>query len=178
MTPGVSPTKASSKDSLASGTLRIVIPASDQDTSEDEMGVSASPPQLPGPQGLAADLLTEAVTAAVIHRHLVEDEAAVSSPHSQGYGPSGQQSSRVDQGPGPQGAGHQEPEGPVEANHMGARPRAGQKAIAPVETHTWEEVESVVWQSAQGTADWAIGYALTILDKVWTDVEEWFRFQT
>ncbi len=178
MTPGVSPTKASSKDSLASGTLQIVIPVSDEDTSGDEMGVSASPPRLPGSQGLAADLLTEAVTAAVIHRQQVEDEAAASSPHSQDEGPSGQQSSRVDQGPGPQRASHPGPEGPVEANPMGARPRAGQKAIAPVKTHAWEEGESAVWQSTQGTADGAIGYALAILDKIRTDLEERFHFQT
>ncbi len=169
-TPGISSTKASSKDSLTSNTLRIVIPAGDPDTSEDEMGVSASPPRLPGSQGPAANLLTEAVTAAIIHQQQVEDEAAGSSPHSQGYRPAGQRSS--------QETSHQEPEGPVEADPMGARPRAGQKTITPMETHTWEEVESAVWQSAQGTADGAIGYALAILDKVRTDIEERFCFQT
>ena len=47
-----------------------------------------------------------------------------------------------------------------------------------METHTWEEMESAVWQSARGTSDWAMGYALAILDRIRTDVEERFRFQT
>ncbi len=175
-TPGVSPTRASSKDTLASGTLWIVIPASDVDTSGDEMGVSASPPRLPGSQGLATDLLTDAVTAAVIHRQQVEDEAAASSSHSQEEGLSGQQSSRADLGP--RRTDHSGSEEPAGTNPTGARPRVGQKAIAPVETHTSEEVEGAVWQSARGTSDGAIGYALAILDRIRTDVEDRFRFQT
>ena len=50
--------------------------------------------------------------------------------------------------------------------------------MVPVETHTWEEVEGAVWQSIRGTSDGAIGYALAILDRIRTDVEEQFQFQT
>ncbi len=58
MTRSVSPIRVSSTETLASGTLQIVIPDSDVDGSEDGMRVSA----------LATDPMTDAVTAAVIHR--------------------------------------------------------------------------------------------------------------
>ncbi len=61
---------------------------------------------------------------------------------------------------------------------VGAGAQKGQSAIAPVETHSWEEMEGAVWQGARGTADGAMGYALTILDRMRTDVEERFRAQT
>ncbi len=61
---------------------------------------------------------------------------------------------------------------------MGARPQAGQNAVVPVETHPWEEVEGAVWQSVRGTSEGAIGYALAVLDRIQTDVEERFQFQT
>ena len=58
VTRSVSPIRVSSTETLASGTLQIVIPDSDVDGSEDGMRVSA----------LATDPMTDAVTAAVIHR--------------------------------------------------------------------------------------------------------------
>ncbi len=50
--------------------------------------------------------------------------------------------------------------------------------MVPVKTHTWEEVEGAVWQSVRGTSEEALGYALTILDQIWTYVEERFHAQT
>ncbi len=47
-----------------------------------------------------------------------------------------------------------------------------------VETHTWEEVEGAIWQSVRRTSEGAMGYALAVLDRIRTDVEEQFRFQT
>ncbi len=47
-----------------------------------------------------------------------------------------------------------------------------------METHTWEEMEGAVRQGARGTADGAMGYALTVLDRMRPDVEERFRAQT
>ena len=47
-----------------------------------------------------------------------------------------------------------------------------------VETHTWEEMEGAVRQGARGTAEGTIGYALTVLDQMRTDMEERFRAQT
>ncbi len=79
----VSITKTSSRETLASGTLRIVILTSGTDSSEEEMDVPTSPPRLPGPRGLAIDPLTDAVTISVLHRQQVEDEAAASSSRSQ-----------------------------------------------------------------------------------------------
>ncbi len=76
----VSVTTVSSRETLASGTVRIVIPTSGADSSEEEMDVPASPSRLPGRQGLPNNLLTEAVTT-VLHRQRVEDEAATSSSH-------------------------------------------------------------------------------------------------
>ena len=83
VTRSVSVTKTSSRETLASGTLQIVIPTSGTDSSEEEMDVPTSPPRLPGPQGLSTDPLTDTVTTSVIHRQQVEDEAAASSSRSQ-----------------------------------------------------------------------------------------------
>ncbi len=41
-----------------------------------------------------------------------------------------------------------------------------------METHTWEEMEGAVRQGACETAEGTMGYALTILDQMRTDVEE------
>ncbi len=172
----VSVRKTSSWETLASGTLRIVIPTSGTDRSEEEMDVPTSPPRLPGPQGLSTDPLTDAVTTSVLHRQQVEDEAAASSSHGQ----EGKLSKGTDpwgkQDPGKTGC----PESEKSAGNdpVGAGARRGQNAIAPVETHTWEEMEGAVWQGARGTADGAMGYALTVLDRMQTNVEERFRTQT
>ncbi len=47
----VSITTISSRETLTSGTLRIVIPTSGTDSSEEELDVPASPSRLPGHQG-------------------------------------------------------------------------------------------------------------------------------
>ncbi len=83
VTHSISPTKVSSRETLASGTLQIVIPASDVDSSGDGMEVSTSPLRLPNSQELATDPMTEAVTTAVLHRQRAEDQAAASSSCSQ-----------------------------------------------------------------------------------------------
>ncbi len=88
----VSPVKVNSGGTLASGTLQIVIPTNGANSTEDEMGVSASPPRLPSSQGLATGSMTSAVTTSVIYRQRVEDEAPASSSHSQDDRLSGQQS--------------------------------------------------------------------------------------
>ncbi len=67
-----------------------------------------------------------------------------------------------------------ESEEPAETNPTGVKPRVGQNVIVPVETHTWEEMEGAVWQIARGTSDGAMGYALAILDRIRTNVEERF----
>ncbi len=113
--------------------------------------------------------MTNAVTSSVIYCQLVEDEAAASSSHNQ--------EDRISERPGPPTTGCQEPKGRVESDSTGARPRVEQSAVVPVETHTWEEVEGAVWQSVRGTSEGAMGYALAILDRIWTNVEERFRFQ-
>ncbi len=77
----VSVTTISSRETLASGTLWIVIPTSEVDSSEREMDVPASPSRLPGHQELPNYLLTEAVTTSVLHCQRVEDEAETSSSH-------------------------------------------------------------------------------------------------
>ncbi len=64
-------------------------------------------------------------------------------------------------------------EGPV-----GTGARKGQGAVKPVETHTWEEMEGAMRQGARGTAEGTMGYTLTVLDQMRTDVEEQFRAQT
>ncbi len=122
--------------------------------------------------------MTDALTTAVIHRQRAEDEAAASSSHSQEGRLSGRQSPRAGQGLGPLRTGCPESEEPAGTDPTGVRPRVGQNAIVPVETHTWEEVEGAVWQSARGMSDRAMGYALAVLDRFRTDVEERFRFQT
>ncbi len=71
------------REMLTSGALQIVIPTSRTDSSGEEMEVPASPPRIPGPPDLSNDLLTEAVTTAVLHRQQVEDKAAASSSSSQ-----------------------------------------------------------------------------------------------
>ncbi len=178
VTRSVSLMRVSSRETLASGTLRIVIPDSDVDGSEDEMRVSASPPRLPSSQDLTTVPMTDAVTTAVIHCQRAEDEAAASSSHSQEGKLPVRQSPRAGQDLGPLRTGAPESGEAAGNDPGGARPRRGQNAVAPVETHTWEEVEGAVWQSARGTSDGAIGYALAVLDRMQTEVEEGFRFQT
>ncbi len=178
VTRSVSSTRVSSRETLASSTLRIVIPASDVDSSEDEMGVSASPPQLPSSQALTTNPMTNAVTTAVLHHQGAEDIAAASSSHSQEGKLSVRQSPRAGQDLGPLRTGCPESEEAAGNDPVGAGPRRGQNAIVPVKTHTWEEVEGAVWQSARETSDGAMGYALAILDRIRTDVEERFQFQT
>ncbi len=78
----------------------------------------------------------------------------------------------------PRKAGCPESEESAGSDPVRAGARKGQSAIAQVETHTWEEMEGAVWQGARGTADGAMGYALTVLDRMRTDVEERFRAQT
>ncbi len=153
-------TKASSRETLASGTLQIVIPTSGTDNSEDETVVPATPPLHSSSRGLDPEAMTDAVTTSVIHRQRVENEAAASSSHSQEGQLSGRQT-------------------PAAGNDLvGAGPQRGQNSIIPVETHTWEEVESAVWQSARGTSNGAMGYALAILDQMRTNVEDRYRAQT
>ncbi len=53
------------------------------------MEVPAPPPRIPGSQDLSNDLLTEAVTTAILHRQPMEDEAAASSSSRQERRPSG-----------------------------------------------------------------------------------------
>ena len=178
VTHSVSPTRVSSRETLASGTLQIVIPASDVDSLEDEMEVSASPPRLPNDQGSTTDLMTEAVTTAVLHRQRAEDQAASSSSCSQEGKVTIRPSPGTGQGLGPLKNGFPESEKSAETSSTGTKPQVGQNAIVPVETHTWEEMEGAVWQGARATADGAMGYALTVLDRMRTDVEERFRAQT
>ena len=163
----------SSRETLTSGALQIVIPTSGTDSSEEEMEVPASPPRIPGPQDWSNDLLTEVVTTAVLHRQQLEDEASASSSSGQ---------KRKLQAPvtnqDPRRAGCSELEESTGSNHVGTGARKGQGTVKPVETHTWEEMEGAVRQGDRGTAEGTMGYALTILDQMWTDVEEWFRAQT
>ncbi len=79
----VSVTKTSSRETLASGTLQIVILMNGTDSLKEQMDVPTSPPRLPGPRGLSTNPLTAAVTTSVIHHQQVEDEAAASSSRSQ-----------------------------------------------------------------------------------------------
>ena len=159
----------SSRDTHAEGTLQIVIPISGTDSSEEEMEVPAPPLRVAGSQGSPNDLLTEAVTTAVLHRQQVEDEVAASSSSGQEKAlpaPATKQDPRRELGEsigsGPVGAG---------ANKEQGTPK-------PVETHTWEEMEGAVRQGARGTVEGTMGYALTILDQMRTDMEERFRAQT
>ncbi len=136
------------------------------------MDVSASPPWLQNSRD--TNSMTNAVITSVIHRQRAEDEAAASSTHSQEDKLPGRQSPESGQGLGPLRTGSQESEEAVGNDSAGAGPRIGQNAVVPVETHTWEEVEGAVWQSIRGTSDGAMGYALAILDRIRTDVEERF----
>ncbi len=138
------------------------------------MGVSASPLRLPSSQGLDTGSMTSAVTTSVIYRQRVEDEAAASSSHIQEDRLSGRQSPGSGQGLGPLRTGCQESEETVVNDSAGAGPRIGQNAVVPVETHTWEEVEGAVWQSVRGTSEGAMWYALAILDRIRTDMEQRF----
>ncbi len=168
----VSVLTVSSRETITSGALQIVIPTSGTDSSREEMEVPASPPRNPGPQNVSNDFLTEAVTTAVLHRQQVEDEAAASSS-------SGQE--RKLQAPvtkqDPQRAGCPELEESTGSTHVGTGARKGQSTVKPVQTHTWEEMEGAVRQGARGTAEGTMGYALTVLDQMRTDVEERFRAQ-
>ncbi len=131
----VSVTKASSRETLASGTLQIVILTSGTNSSEDDMDVPTSPPRRSSSRDLDPEAMTDAVTTSVLQRQRVENEAAASSSCS----PEGQLS---------------EWQPPMAGNDLvGAGPQRGQSAIVPVETYTWEEVEGAVWQSARGTSD-------------------------
>ncbi len=157
VTRSVSPTKTSYLGTLASGTLRIVIPASDADSTGDEMSVSASPPRLPNSQDLATDSMTDAVTTSAIHHQQAEDEAAAFSAHSQDDRLSGRQSPGLGRGLGSLRTSCQKPEESVENDSGGARPRVEQSAVVPVETHTWEEVEGAVWQKCRRDFRWSHG---------------------
>ncbi len=166
----------SSRETLTSGALQIIILTNGTDSSEEEMEVPASPPRIPGPQDLSNNLLTEAVTTAILHRQQVEDEAAASSSSGQERELSGRQAHVKKQDP--RRAGCSELEEPTGSNPAGTGARKGQGAIKPVETHTWEEMEGAVRQGARGTAEGTMGYALTVLDQMRTDVEERFQAQT
>ncbi len=140
------------------------------------MDVPASPSRLPGHQGLSNNSLTDAVTTSVLHRQQVEDEAVASSSHGQEGKLSGRQTLAEKQHPGKTGCPASEKS--AGNDPVGAGARRGQNTIASVETHTWEEMEGAVWQGARGTVDGTMGYALTVLDQMRTDVEERFRAQT
>ncbi len=132
------------------------------------MEVPASPPRIAGPPDLSNDLLTEAVTTAVLHRQQVEDEAAASSS-------SGQEKKLQAL------ATKQDPcfklGEPTGSDPVGTGARKEQGTAKPVETHTWEEMEGAVRQGVHGTAEGTMGYALTVLDQMRTDMEERFRDQ-
>ncbi len=145
VTHSISPIQVSSRETLASGTLRIVIPASDVDSSEDEMRVSTSPLQLPSSQELTTDPMTDAVSIAVLHRQRAENQAAASSSRSQEGKVTVRQSPGTGQGLGPLKTGCPESEEPAETDPTGTRTWVEQNAIVPVEIHTWEEVEGAVW---------------------------------
>ena len=162
-----------SRDTHTSGALQIVIPVSGTDSSEEEMEVPAPPPQVAGPLDSSNDLLTEAVTMAVLHRQRVEDEAAASSS-------SGQDKTLQAPAPkqNPRWAGCSKLGEPTGSGPVGAGARRGPGTARLVETHTWEVMEGAVRQGARGTAEGTIGYALTVLDQMRTDMEERFRIQT
>ncbi len=164
--------KVGSCDTHTSGALQIVIPVSGADSSEEEIEVPAPPPQVAGPPDSSNDLLTEAVTTAVLHHQQVEDEAAASSS-------SGQE--KTLQAPAtkqdPQRAGCSRLGEPTGSGHVGVGARKGPGTARPVETHTWEEMQGAVRQGARGTAEGTIGYALTVLDQMRTDMEERFQAQ-
>ena len=120
--------------------------------------------------------MTEAVTTAVLHRQQVEDEVAASSSSGQERKLSGRQAYVTKQDP--RRAGCSELEESTGSNPVGTGARKGQGAVKPVETHTWEEMEGAVRQGARGTAEGTMGYALTVVDQMQTDVEERFRTQT
>ncbi len=174
VTHSVSLTKVSSRETLASGTLQIVIPASDVGSLEDEMEVSASPPRLPNVQGSTNDLMNEAVTTAVLHRQQAEDQAAASSPCSQEGKVTIRPSLGTGQDLGPLETICPESGKSAETNSTGTKHRVGQNALVPVETHTWEEMDGAVWQGARGTLGGAMGYTLAVLDQMQTDVAERF----
>ena len=137
------------------------------------MEVPAPPSRIAGPPDSSHDHLTEAVTTAVLHRQQMEDEAAASSS-------SGQEkrlqnpATRLD----PRRAGCSELGEPTGSGPVETGPQKGQGAAKPVETHTWEEMEGAVRQGARGTAEGTMGYALTILDQMRTDMEEQFQART
>ena len=78
----------------------------------------------------------------------------------------------------PRRAGCPELEESTGSDSVGAGAGKGPGAVKPVETHTWEEMEGAVRQGARGTAEGTMGYALTVLDQMRTDMEERFRAQT
>ncbi len=159
----------SSHDTHAGGALPIVIPISGTDSSKEEMEVPAPQPRVAGSQESSNDLLTEAVTTAALHRQQVEDEAAASSSSSQ---EKTLQALATKQDP------RRELGEPTGSGPVGAGARKGQGTAKLVETHTWEEMEGAVRQGARGTAEGTMGYALTVLDQMRTDMEERFQAQT
>ncbi len=172
----VSVMTVSSQEMLTGGTLQIVIPTSGTDSSEEEIEVTVSPSRIPGQQSLPNNLLTEAVTTSVLHRQRAEDEAATSSSYGQRGKPSKRRSLVEKQDP--RRTSCPAPEKSAGNDPVRAGTGRGQDAVTPVETHTWEEMEGAVWQGAHGTAEGTMGYALTVLDQMRTDVEERFRAQT
>ncbi len=169
MSSSASVLTVSSRDTHAGGTLQIVIPISGMDSSEEEMEVPGSPPRVTGSQESSNDLLTEAVTTAVLHRQRVEDEAAASSS-------SGQE--KTLQAPATKQDPWRELGKPTGSGPIGTGARKWQGTPKLVETHTWEEMEGAVRQGARGTVEGTMGYALTVLDQMRTDMEERFRAQT
>ena len=160
----------SSRDTHTSGALQIVIPASGTEDAEEEMEVPALPPRIAGPPDSSHDYLTEAVTTAVLHRQQMEDEAAASSfshPERKPQTPATK--------PDPRRPGCSELGEPTGSDPVGTGTRKGQGTAKPVETYTWEEMEGAVRQGARGTAEGTMGYALTILEQMRTDMEKQFR---
>ncbi len=117
-------------------------------------------------------LILQLLLLLLLQRQQVEDEAAASSSSGQERKLSGRQAHVEKQDP--RKAGCPELEESTGSNLVGTGARKGQSAIKPVETHTWEEMEGAVRQGARGTAEGTMGYALTVLDQVRTDVEERF----
>ena len=169
----VSALTVSSRDTHTSGALQIVIPASGTKDSEEEMEVPAPPPRIAGPPDSSHDHLTEAVTTAVLHRQQMEDEAAASSSS----GPEKKPQVRATR-PDPRRPGCSELGEPTGSDPVETGTRKEQGTAMPVETHTWEEMEGAVGQGAHGTAEGTMGYALTILDRMRTDMQEQFRART
>ncbi len=133
------------------------------------MEVPTPTPRVVGSQESPNDLLTEAVTTAVLHRQQVEDEAAASSS-------SGQEKALP--APATTRDPRRELGEPIRSDPVRPGASKGQGTPKLVETHTWEEMEGAVRQGARGTVEGTMGYALTVLNQMQTDMEERFRAQT